>query len=157
LFIATLDRLARKVAFIANLMDSKLDIVVGDMPYASRFTLHIMAAVAEEEGRRISERTKKGLEMAKLRGVMLGSNNPKWKKSRVGCPGIEKARAVSGQKRTAETRDFYQVLMPSIKEKQEAGCTLQQIADDLNGVGHLTRGLMPYTEATISRLLKRYR
>ena len=156
LFIACLDRLARNVYFISGLMESGVEFVCGDMPYATRFTIHILAAVAEEEGRRISERTRKGLEQTKLKGTKLGSQNDKWKAKRHGNPGIEKARAVSGQKRMMETKEFYSFLMPAIREKQEAGCTLKQIADDLNSAGHLTRALMPYAEATISRLVKRY-
>jgi DNA invertase Pin-like site-specific DNA recombinase len=56
LLIAKLDRLARNVAFIANLMDAGCDFVACDQPFASRLTLHILAAVAEDEARRISER-----------------------------------------------------------------------------------------------------
>jgi DNA invertase Pin-like site-specific DNA recombinase len=66
LLIAKLDRLARNVAFIANLMDAC------DQPFASRLTLHILAAVAEDEARRISERTKAALQAAKARGRKLG-------------------------------------------------------------------------------------
>jgi DNA invertase Pin-like site-specific DNA recombinase len=73
LVIAKLDRLARNVAFIANLMDAKVDFVAVDQPHASRFTIHIMSAVAEDETRRISERTKAALAAAKARGIKLGS------------------------------------------------------------------------------------
>uniref|UniRef100_UPI0013DE94B3 recombinase family protein n=1 Tax=Altericroceibacterium xinjiangense TaxID=762261 RepID=UPI0013DE94B3 len=44
LVIAKLDRLARNVAFIANLMDSKVEFLAVDLPTANRLTLHIMAA-----------------------------------------------------------------------------------------------------------------
>src|ERR1700722_19621836 len=73
LLIAKLDRLARNVAFIANLMDAGCDFVACDQPFASRLTLHILAAVAEDEARRISEQTKAALAAAKARGTKLGS------------------------------------------------------------------------------------
>src|SRR5262249_10943890 len=42
LLIARLDRLARNVAFIANLMESGADFVAVDMPTANRLTIHIL-------------------------------------------------------------------------------------------------------------------
>jgi DNA invertase Pin-like site-specific DNA recombinase len=72
LLIAKLDRLARNVAFIANLMDAGVEFLACDQPFASRLTLHILAAVAEDEARRISERTKAALQAAKARGRKLG-------------------------------------------------------------------------------------
>lgn len=74
LLIAKLDRLARNVAFIANLLESGVKFTAVDMPNADRFMLHVYAAMAEEEGRRISERTRAALASAKARGVALGQN-----------------------------------------------------------------------------------
>ncbi|MFK7842871.1 MAG: recombinase family protein [Sphingorhabdus sp.] len=74
LVIAKLDRLARNVHFISGLMETGIDFVAADMPNADRFMLHVYAAMAEEEGRRISERTKAALAAAKARGVKLGEN-----------------------------------------------------------------------------------
>jgi DNA invertase Pin-like site-specific DNA recombinase len=74
LLIAKLDRLARSVSFVAGLMDGDTDFVAVDMPHASRFVLHIMAAVAEHERQIIGERTKAALAAAKARGVRLGIN-----------------------------------------------------------------------------------
>ena len=62
LVVAKLDRLARNVAFTSKLMDSGVDFVCCDNPHATRLTIHILAAVAEDEARRISERTKAGPE-----------------------------------------------------------------------------------------------
>lgn len=74
LLIAKLDRLARSVAFIANLMDSNTDFVACDMPHASRLVLHVMAAFAEHERQIIGDRTKAALAAAKVRGVRLGAH-----------------------------------------------------------------------------------
>src|SRR5262249_22323984 len=76
LVIARLDRLARNLAFIANLMESGVDFVAVDMLQANRLTLHIIAAVAEDEGKRISTRTRDALAAAKKRGIRLGNPNP---------------------------------------------------------------------------------
>lgn len=74
LVIAKLDRLARNVAFVARLMDTGVPFLAVDMPTADRFMLHVYAAMAEEEARRTSARTKAALAAAKARGVELGRN-----------------------------------------------------------------------------------
>src|SRR5262245_26640759 len=74
LVIAKLDRLSRDVAFIADLM-KRVDFVCCDRPNAKPFELHIYAALAQEERRMISERTRAGLAAARDKGVVLG--NPK--------------------------------------------------------------------------------
>jgi DNA invertase Pin-like site-specific DNA recombinase len=71
LVIAKLDRLARNVWLTSTLMESGIDFVACDSPQASRLTIHILAAVAEEEARLCSERTKAALASHKLRGGVL--------------------------------------------------------------------------------------
>ncbi len=73
LVIAKMDRLARNVAFISNLMESGVEFTAVDFPQANRLTVHILAAVAEHERDMISERTKAALAAAKRRGVKLGT------------------------------------------------------------------------------------
>jgi DNA invertase Pin-like site-specific DNA recombinase len=58
LVIARLDRLARNVHFISGLMETKVKFVACGMPEATPFMLHIYAAVAQEEARAVSARTK---------------------------------------------------------------------------------------------------
>ena len=74
LLIARLDRLARNVRFVATLMEQDVPFVACDMPNATPFMLHVYAAVAEEEARAISRRTKAALQAAKARGVKLGGD-----------------------------------------------------------------------------------
>ncbi len=72
LIIAKLDRLSRSVSFVSNLMESGVDFVACDMPVANRLTVHMLAAVAENEARMISDRTRVALAAAKRRGTTLG-------------------------------------------------------------------------------------
>lgn len=73
LLIAKLDRLACNVAFVAQLMETGIPFLAVDMPTADRFMLHVYAAMAEEEARRIGLRTKSALAAAKARGTELGT------------------------------------------------------------------------------------
>ena len=74
LVIAKLDRLARSVRIISTLMDSGVPFSAADMPNANRFMIHIYSAVAEEEARMISERTKNALKACKARGIDIGAS-----------------------------------------------------------------------------------
>lgn len=56
LIIAKLDCLSRNVAFISKLMETNIEFVACDMPQATKFTLHIFAALAEQEAEFISKR-----------------------------------------------------------------------------------------------------
>lgn len=72
LVVAKIDRLARNVHFVSGLMESGVDFVAADMPSVNRLTIHVLAAVAEEEARAISKRTKDALAATKARGTKLG-------------------------------------------------------------------------------------
>ena len=65
LVIAKLDRLARDAHFLLGLQRSGIALTAADMPNANRLTVGIMAMVAEEERRAISERTKAALAAAR--------------------------------------------------------------------------------------------
>ncbi len=143
LLIAKLDRLARNVAFIANLMDAGVDFVAVDQPFASRLTLHILAAVAEDEARRTSERTKAALAAAKARGVKLGSPRA------VETSAIARAaRSAYANKANASTRAV-------IREIQGAGIsTLAGIAKTLEARGVRTpRGNTTWQPTQVARLI----
>ena len=72
--VAKLDRLSRDVVFIATLMAQRVPFIVCALGRnVDPFTLHIYAALAEQERRMISQRTSAGLQAAKERGVRLGN------------------------------------------------------------------------------------
>lgn len=73
LLVAKLDRLARSVHFVSGLMKAGVKFVAVDLPEANDLTIHLMAAFAEHEAKRISERTRDALAAAKARGVVLGT------------------------------------------------------------------------------------
>ena len=76
--VAKLDRLSRDVAFIAGLMSQRVPFIVTALGRnVDPFTLHIYAALAEQERRMISQRTIAGLAAAKAKGRKLGSSGKK--------------------------------------------------------------------------------
>jgi DNA invertase Pin-like site-specific DNA recombinase len=115
LVIARLDRLARNVHFISGLMETKVKFVACDMPEATPFMLHIYAAVAEQEARAISARTKAALQAAKQRGVRLGRT------------GAE----ILAPKYHAEALDRAKQLEPVLREMQNAGYSMRRMATEL--------------------------
>lgn len=116
LVIAKLDRISRSVSFISSLMETGIDFKVAEMPDATHFQLHIYAALAQEERRLISERTKAALKAAKARGVSLGKSS--------------KALA---QKNRRLADDFVQKVAGQIIEPRNNGLSFSQIARNLNG------------------------
>src|SRR6266436_907747 len=146
LVIAKLDRLARNVHFISNLMESGVDFVACDNPHATRLTIHILAAVAEHEREMISQRTIAALAAAKARGVKLG--NPHL------TPGdTRRARRA----RTAIADQGAADVLPYITQARKAGCTsLTQLAAALTARGIETpMGGRDWSRAQISRVLAR--
>ena len=142
LLIAKLDRLSRKVSFIANLMeDPKVRLRVAAMPSADKFQLHIYAALAEQEREFISIRTKGALAEAKARGVKLGGlRDATGKRNRaVQEKAKERAERVAG------------IVMPLRKQ----GATLRDIAATLNksGVGTARGG--KWQASQVQRVLTR--
>lgn len=144
LVIAKLDRLSRKLSFVASLMDSGVKFVAVDNPQANELTIHILAAVAQAERKAISERTRAALAAAKARGVKLGN------------PQLSKARRKAQDAIRTSSERFAENVMPLIEQIQASGLTsLRQIAGALNARGIKTRRGAEWTAAAVSRVLDR--
>ena len=139
LVIAKLDRLARNVHFISGLMETRVDFVAVDMPSADPFMLHVYAAMAEEETRRISQRTKDALAAAKARGVVLGQNGQ-----------------VLADQHKADADEYARSVAPAVHKIREAGAvSVRQIAAELNRQDIPTARGGNWHVPTTHRLLKR--
>lgn len=142
LLVAKLDRLSRKVSFIATLMDDpKVKLRVASMPQADKFQLHIYAALAEQEREFISARTKAALAEAKAKGVKLGGLRDKTMKRNAAIQANAKARA----EKVAKT----------VLPLRENGATLREIADALNTSGVQTARGGKWQPSQIKRVLER--
>jgi DNA invertase Pin-like site-specific DNA recombinase len=160
LIIAKLDRLARNVAFISNLMESGVEFTAVDFPQANRLTVHILAAVAEHEREMISKRTKDALAAAKARGVKLGGVRPKhvekWGE-RGNLPAVgDKGREISRTVRIAKAHDRLSLVAPIVRELRASGLTsLRQIAAALNERGIPTPRGAEWQAPQVKRVLER--
>jgi hypothetical protein len=90
--VAKLDRLSRDVAFIAGLMVQRVPFIVAELGAdADPFMLHLYAALAENERRLISERTKAALASRKTTGIKLGNppTRPRQRRRAVRCRSMK--------------------------------------------------------------------
>lgn len=157
LVVAKLDRLSRNVAFLAAVMDSGVEFVACDNPAATRLTLHILAAVAENEVKAISDRTKAGLAEAKKKGTLLGSSRAGHWEGRENrrIEGLKRATATSAKIRQAQAISAYSDLVPEMLRQRQAGLSLADIATKLNEQGHTTRRGRLWNAMQVKRVLDR--
>ena len=150
LVIGKLDRLARNVAFIANLMESNVEFVALDVPGANRLLLHVMASVAEAEGRAISERTIAALQEAKARGVALGATNPRSrnltrKAAALGAP-------LGALAMREKARSHFAEAIPVAINLRRTGLSFAAIAARMNADGFRTQNKSLWTAMTAKRV-----
>lgn len=147
LVIAKLDRLARNVSFVSSLMDAGIEFLAVDMPSANNFTIHIFSALAEQEAKLISSRTKLALAELKKKNIKLG--NPKNLTNEARAKGLQaiKANALNNDRNRQA-----QSIIVSCKEK---GMSYRKIADYLNELNFKTRYGNQFLAPTVSQLYNR--
>lgn len=139
LLIAKLDRLARSVSVISNLLESRVEFVCCDMPEANKMMIHIMAAMAEWERDQISRRTKEALASAKARGARLGSMG-----------------AIRAKENKAQADAFAASLAPILDEIRGSGhTTISAITRELNRLRVPTAIEGRWHRATVRKVLER--
>ena len=131
LVIARLDRFSRSVSFIAQVMEQGIGLTIAEMPTATDFQLHIFAALAQEERRLISVRTKAALQEAKRQGKALGLNGK-----------------VLAERRKQQAQEFADAIWEQYVSKWQ-GLSYSEIARRLNAEGVGARGGVKWYPQTV--------
>lgn len=153
LVVAKLDRLARDVELISSLVKEAErngfgGLLFADFPDVDPTTpegelfIHQMAAFAQFEARRISQRTKAGLAVAKSRGVKLG--------------GLRGGQAAANAARKKNAVDAAESLRGILSPMAAAGASLPSMAVALQAAGVKTpTGNSTWAPMQVKRTLAR--
>jgi DNA invertase Pin-like site-specific DNA recombinase len=151
--VAKLDRLARDVELIARLVKEAErngfgGLLFADFPDVDPTTaegelfINQMAAFAQFEARRISQRTKAGLAVAKAKGVVLGGKRP----------GQEKANGARREQATTAAERYRGILAPMAAN----GASLRAMGAALEAAGvKTTGGSTTWTPSQVKRVIER--
>jgi DNA invertase Pin-like site-specific DNA recombinase len=112
------------------------------MPEANDLTIHIMAAFAEHEAKRISERTKDALKAAKARGTRLGV---------AGAANLQPNLAL----RQTEADGFAKKMSGPIEGFKLRGLSQRQMISELNTLGIRTPKGGEWSLVQLQRVMRR--
>ena len=163
LVIAKLDRLSRDASFIMTLKNSGVDFVCADMPEANSLTIGLMAVIAENEVRMLSDRTKAGLQQIKNkldRGETHISKTGQVVTSLGNAANLSRNAIAKG--RDNHSKNAYE--NPDNKKAgafiialSEAGMNFVKITEKLNNAGFKTPRGFDFNPAQTKRLYERYK
>lgn len=143
LIISKLDRLARQLSFLAKFIESKVPLVVAELPHANKMLLQMMAVFAEAERDMVSQRTKDALAAAKKRGVVLGN------------PNLADARVSATEARKRKADQFASKHCYDVLRWREKGHSLAAIAKRLNDINWLGPRGGKWHPKSVSNLIDR--
>jgi DNA invertase Pin-like site-specific DNA recombinase len=149
LIIAKIDRISRNVLFISRLLESNVDFVAVDLPEANRFTIHLMAALAEQEARMISDRTRSALAELKKKGIRLGKPENLSKKAKENGRKAMQDNAFNN-KNNQRAGNLIVLL-------RKENTSYKRIADYLNENGYRTRRDGQFSSGQVQHLFHRYK
>jgi DNA invertase Pin-like site-specific DNA recombinase len=177
LVIAKLDRLVRSTSVMAYLKRSKVQFIACDNPHANELTIDILVAVAADEGRRISQRTRDALrayrdgrrvsrriremypdgvppEVVEATAGKLGADLPQCRN--LSPEAQARGTAAAAEKRSKEAAEAYEDLVENMTRwRVEEGESFGAIARRLNDEGHRTREQCPWNRGQVKRVLNR--
>ena len=165
--VADLDRFSRSMVHTLTFFEQILDkgkmnlIVCNDPTISSNYTNFAMKTMfAEFERRKISERTKSGLDRIKQELRDKGSYKTKQgrKITKLGMHDhLDKARAKAGEHVSAEADGFAEIHGPTIWKLLKAGDSYREIAQTFNNMQIPTaRGGSKWYASTLRNLVYRY-
>lgn len=177
LVIAKIDRLVRSTPVMGYIKKSQVRFLACDNPHANELTIDILVAVAADEGRRISARTKAALgaykegrhlskrikllypdgapaEVVAATAGRLGASLPQCRTLTDESRALGRARAIAA--RRARATDGYSDLAPYMAELRSQGKTLQEIADALTEEGQATARNRAWSPTQVMRVLRRF-
>lgn len=151
LIVAKLDRLARSVSFLSNLLESDVDIVFCDFPEANKMVLHILSAISQYEAELIATRTRSALQAKKARGFKLGNPEHLMDKHE---EAIQNSIKTCKEKADNNPNNRRAIAMLRTLAKEEH--SLQEMTDILNKEGFVTSRGCSFSKSTVYKLIKRY-
>jgi DNA invertase Pin-like site-specific DNA recombinase len=179
LLIAKLDRLSRSVYVTSLLMKTGVEFVACDNPHANRMTIQILAVMAENEAKMISDRTKAALRAFKegkhiskrIRLLYPNGVPPDVVEATAGklggslpqCRTLTPERRMKGVLRSAASRraaaiDAVKDLVPAMMAMwKDEKLSLLAIANRLNEEGQTTRTEHQWSAMAVKRVLDRVR
>lgn len=151
LLVAKMDRLSRSAAFLTSLQESGVPFVAADIPHMNEMVVGILAVVAREERRMISERTKCALQVARQRlakqGLRLGNPQgarPLRRAGKGNCAAIAAIQSAASQ-RVVEYREI-------ISDIEASGVHSNRgIAREMNRRGILSPRRRNWSDTTVGR------
>lgn len=151
LIVAKLDRLARNVSFLSNLLENDVEIVFCDFPQANKMMLHILSAISQYEAELIAARTRSALQAKKVRGFRLG--NPEHLMDKHG-QAIQ--NSIKTCKRKADNNPNNTRAVAMLRTLIRENHTLKEMADILNREGFVTSQGCSFSKSTVYKLIRRY-
>lgn len=145
LVVAKLDRLGRNAGYLFQIRDN-VRLLVADKPNISTLEFGIYATMAQDEGERISQRTKAALAIKKAQGYKFGKPENLTDKSR--------QKSIEVRKEKAMTQDYNLVAKAIIEEN--LNLSLAKLAEKLNKYNLKTAKGKQFTPCTVQKIMKMY-